>query len=91
MQGFAIEPDEQNFAMLQRNVAPYGDRCIAKHAAVWPESTSLKIAENTAGKGQEWGRKVELATEKDAALPGVDILTRFRNRVFENRIAQGGH
>jgi len=33
---FAIEPDPDNFAVLTRNCAPYGDRITSVKAALWP-------------------------------------------------------
>jgi hypothetical protein len=38
----AVEPDPRNFAMLQRNLAPYGSRATVIQAAVWSHSTKAR-------------------------------------------------
>jgi FkbM family methyltransferase len=54
----ALEPDPDNFAVLQANLAPYGERCQAVCAAVWPHCTRLVLEESTSGKGRRWKRRV---------------------------------
>lgn len=44
-----VEPDEQNFAVLQRNIAPYGQRIAAVLGAVWPDDQDLAIVNRDAG------------------------------------------
>jgi FkbM family methyltransferase len=39
----AIEPEEQNFALLRRNTAPY-PRIVPLHAALWSEDTTLRLS-----------------------------------------------
>lgn len=38
-----VEPDAANFAMLRRNVEPYGSRIMALFGAVWPREQLLSI------------------------------------------------
>jgi FkbM family methyltransferase len=72
----AIEPDPANFALLQRNLAPYGARARCIQAGVWSHSTALVIDESSAGAGAEWARTVRPARAGDTdALPAVDIAT----------------
>ncbi|HEY0930692.1 MAG TPA: FkbM family methyltransferase [Gemmatimonas sp.] len=37
----AVEPDERNFAALQRNLRPYGDRVLAFRRAVWVSDAGI--------------------------------------------------
>lgn len=82
----AIEPDPENFALLERNTAPYGDRVQAVRAAVWSEERNLTLASHTLGRGDEWGRRVHAAGGGSVAgrtlsallaqsgFPHIDIL-----------------
>ena len=54
----AIEPDEENFAVCERNLRPYGDRAILVHGAVWSECTKLCISRGSFGDGREWATQV---------------------------------
>ncbi|MET4389892.1 FkbM family methyltransferase [Bradyrhizobium sp. F1.4.3] len=71
----AVEPDPANFAALQGNLAPYGDRVTAIQAAVWPRVERLDL--DRAGSGEEWGVRVKPSA--DGAVETVtipDILKR---------------
>ena len=48
---FAIEPEEHNFEILRRNVAPYGN-IIPIHGALWSENKDLDLVDPGLGK---WG------------------------------------
>ncbi len=54
----SIEPDSGNFAMLQKNTAPYGERAHLVQAGVWSHSAELVIRREAFG-GSEWGFTVE--------------------------------
>ena len=51
-----IEPDSENFALLQKNVAPYRD-IVCENKGVWSRDTRLKISDKY-GLGK-WGMCVE--------------------------------
>ncbi|MES2460800.1 MAG: FkbM family methyltransferase [Armatimonadota bacterium] len=53
----AIEPDMDNFALLQKNLASYGDRVHMIHAGVWSHDTDLSLRRT--GEGNEWSISVE--------------------------------
>jgi FkbM family methyltransferase len=55
----AVEPDPDNFNMLQRNLRPYEGRYIGIKAAVWPRAEKLRFKQSNIGLGKEWGRAVE--------------------------------
>ena len=70
----AIEPDSENFALLKKNLAPYGDRAMAVKAAVWSHPTTLTFESNTLEEGQEWGRQVKTADiGEEALVQAIDI------------------
>lgn len=45
----AIEPDRENFSVLQQNIAVHGDRITALHGGVWPVEGYLRIENPNAG------------------------------------------
>lgn len=70
----AIEPDPGNFAMLRRNLAPYGSRVELRQAGVWSHSTGLVLNEQPYRDGQEWARQVRACgPDEEAEIEGVDL------------------
>jgi FkbM family methyltransferase len=57
----ALEPDPDNFAVLEANLAPYGDRCRALCSAVWSHPAELVLAETSFCQGRKWKRQVRPA------------------------------
>jgi FkbM family methyltransferase len=45
----AVEPDGANFALLQRNIAPYGGRITALRGGIWSVEDHLRIDNPSAG------------------------------------------
>jgi FkbM family methyltransferase len=71
-----IEPDPLNFAVLQRNLAPYGERVKLLNAGVWSHSTGLKILTTPYRDGREWAVQVrECLPEEAPEMQGIDIGT----------------
>ena len=54
----AVEPDPQNFNVLETNVRPFGTRATCIRSGVWSHPTGLVIARDSLGLGKEWGRTV---------------------------------
>ena len=78
-QVIAVEPDPGNFAILQRNVAPYGERVRAIRAGIWSHATGLKLSEMPYGDGREWSRQVRACGPDEAAdFPALDVSTLLR-------------
>ena len=72
----AVEPDHDNFAMLRRNLAPYGSRVKLIHAGVWSHVTQLALSSSRYRDGREWSRQVRLSGPRDKVhIDGVDIET----------------
>ena len=57
-QVLAVEPDAANFALLKRNLAPYGKRARALHSAVWSHSADLKMSDVDYRENREYSRQV---------------------------------
>jgi FkbM family methyltransferase len=60
----AVEPDDRNLAMCKTNLAPYGDRVLLRHGAVWSKSTSLRLLRGAFGDGLEWATQVAECIEE---------------------------
>ena len=72
----AVEPDPHNFQILLRNLAPYGERALAIHAAVWSEPTHLKLCsaqETNKGEWTFWVR--ECQPDETPDVLALDIQT----------------
>lgn len=55
----AVEPDPGNFALLEKNLAPYGRRARPVRAAVWPCEGPLQLRSSRYDDGRSWARQVE--------------------------------
>jgi FkbM family methyltransferase len=76
----ALEPDPGNFSVLQRNLAPYGSRATALHAALWHRAEPLAIDRGGFRDGGEWSFQVRSNAGSDAEVEGVtlaEVMTRF--------------
>lgn len=68
----SIEPDNGNFAMLQKNTADYNDVHCLKNG-VWNKSTELNVVDKL-GLGESWALMVDEAKEKnDNSIKSVTI------------------
>lgn len=70
----ALEPDPDNFALLQRNLQPYGNRARALQRAVWWRAQTLQFKQR-AIKGEEWGRSLgeETGSGDDDLVPSITM------------------
>jgi FkbM family methyltransferase len=62
----AVEPDGDNFASLQKNLAPYGDRAQALKRGIWSKSAELAIEDVTYRDGRDWTRQVRECEDGEA-------------------------
>jgi len=70
----AVEPDVENFAVLQKNLEPFGNRATAVRAAVWSSETSLKMSDSPYRDGRHWARQViECSVEDPDAFIAVSV------------------
>jgi FkbM family methyltransferase len=76
----AVEPDPDNFAVLQRNLAPYAGRATAIQAGVWSHSARLAMRQTPYRGGGEWARQVEespdVGTVRGIDMPALQQLSR---------------
>jgi len=74
----AIEPDERNYELCQRNLAAFGGRAIVLRGALWSERRPLRITPDSRTRGS-WAFRVEPASPANADVDGLtipDILDR---------------
>jgi FkbM family methyltransferase len=69
----ALEPDAGNFAVLQKNIAPYGSRAVALRMALWHRPEALTIDRGLFRDGGAWSFQVR--SRRDADSPEVDGIT----------------
>lgn len=70
----AVEPDPANFALLSRNLAPYGDRAVCVRGGAWNRRCHLALSESVYRDGAEWTRQVRECTDGTAgSFPGFDV------------------
>jgi FkbM family methyltransferase len=80
----AIEPDPDNFKLLERNLAPYVGRYQAIHSAVWSQPTGVVLSEDRLGVGNECARTVRPIRPGEApAMHTLDIGTILERSGFE--------
>lgn len=63
----AVEPDAGNFAALEWNLQPFGERVRAIQSAVWSHPCGLVLEEQTMGARREWARQVRECRDGEAA------------------------
>lgn len=68
----AIEPDPENMAVCERNLAGYADRVTFLTAGVWSASVPLKIDRGHDGSREEWALQVRPCQEGEK--PDVDAV-----------------
>jgi FkbM family methyltransferase len=72
----AVEPDEANFEVLRRNLAPYGERVQLVRAGIWSHECRLRMVRTPYRDGREWSRQVrECGPHEPADVPGIDLGT----------------
>lgn len=64
----AIEPESSNFALLQQNVAPYGNRCTTIEAGVWSSAVGLVVSQGRTFGGAEWAFTVRPAEDGEQPM-----------------------
>ena len=54
----ALEPDPDNFAMCQKNLAPYADRVVLVQAGLWSRPARLRVERGEYRDGLQWAFRV---------------------------------
>ena len=72
----AVEPDPRNFRLLERNLAPYGDRARLLQSAIWSHAADLVISEAQFRDGRDWATQVrECRAGETPHIRATDIGT----------------
>jgi FkbM family methyltransferase len=80
----AIEPDQQNFSLLETNLAPYSTRYHAICSAIWSHQVGLVLSEVPFGDGREWARTVrETRGGEKSTMTAVDIGTLLKDAGYD--------
>jgi FkbM family methyltransferase len=74
----AVEPDPANFAMLERNLAAYTDRCVVNRSAIWSHPALLVMDEQPFRDGREWSQHVRECLPGENGFLATDIGTILR-------------
>ena len=74
----AVEPDPDNFAILEKNLRPYAPRAVAVHGAIWPREETVWIDRGSFRDGADWSTQVTgQAIQGAAAVPGLPLPSLF--------------
>lgn len=80
----AVEPDSANFAILQQNMKPYGDRVKVHMAGIWSHTTGLTVCRGSYRDGAEWSTQVrESLPGETPDVEAIDIGTLLRESGHE--------
>jgi FkbM family methyltransferase len=74
----ALEPDAGNFAVLRRNLEPYGSRAVPVCGALWHRRERLAIDRGHFRDGGEWSFQVKAAAADDGEVEGVTLADLMR-------------
>lgn len=81
----AIEADERNLGVLQRNLAPYGNRARVIHAGLWSDRTQLRLCDGQRASKGEWGSWVrECQPGELPDVMAVDVQTVLDDSGFDS-------
>jgi FkbM family methyltransferase len=70
----AVEPDDENFRLLEANIGGLEPRVTLVHAGLWSHEAMLGCSNLGFRDGQHWGRQVYEADAEDAdARPAVTV------------------
>jgi FkbM family methyltransferase len=77
----AIEPDQGNFEILEKNLRPYGARAILLRSALWNREEDLMVDRGHFRDGGEWSFQVKTRDLNERAdVKGVtlrDLIARY--------------
>lgn len=80
----AVEPDPDNFAVLQRNLSAYGTRTKLIRAGIWSHTAQLVISRDKYRDGREWTKQVrECGPGEVAEIEGIDVRSILADSEYE--------
>ncbi|MEQ9400305.1 MAG: FkbM family methyltransferase [Longimicrobiales bacterium] len=87
LRAVVLEPDPNNFAVLQRNLAPYADRVALFNAGVWSHECRLKPSSDIFRDGHEWTRSFEEASPGEEGAVEAMSIPRAIERLGGDRLS----
>jgi FkbM family methyltransferase len=72
-QVIAVEPDRDNFRLLELNLAPYAGSATLVRSAVWSQPARLTFTELPYRDGREWARQVRECRPDEEGFLAVDV------------------
>ncbi len=70
----SVEPDPDNFALLDQNMRPYGSRWRGIQSALWSVDNLMLEVHREFRDGREWARAVrQPATQSERVAPSITI------------------
>ncbi len=80
----AVEPDRENFLFSKSNLAPYEDRVLLLHSAIWSRSAGLTVIRGKYRDGQEWANQVrECCSGETPEVEATDLLSLMDKAGFD--------
>lgn len=80
----AVEPEETNYSICQKNLYPYGKRATLIRSAIWPHNRGVVICKGQSAEKHEWATQVrEPKGEEKPDTPSIDIETLIKKSGFE--------
>lgn len=80
----AVEPDTDNFTLLERNLSPYAGRVRTVNSAIWSHPARLKLSDVPYRDGLEWARQVrECAPTEEGGFVATDVGTLLDGSGFD--------
>ena len=74
----AVELDRENAALAERNLSPFGERCVVLRAAVWSSDGEVAY-----GGEEAWGLRVVPGAGGGRSAPALRISTLLRRFALE--------
>jgi FkbM family methyltransferase len=72
----ALEPNPQSFALLKKNLAPFGDRVKLINAGIWSHACGLTASKEIYRSGEAWVYQVrESEPGQPSEIPAMDIAS----------------
>jgi FkbM family methyltransferase len=81
----AVEPDDENFIVCQKNLLPYSERVSLVRSAIWSHEVGLVVSKgvDVYGDGCEWATQVkECQGDQKPDLLATDILSLLKKSEF---------
>jgi FkbM family methyltransferase len=80
----AVEPDPGNFALLAKNLEPYGKRCNLIPSGLWSKTCGLVMSDHPPGDELEWAYQVrESKPGERPTMQAVDVPSLLRDSGHE--------